>query len=98
MQKRQTLQDVARAARVSMTTASMSLNGKGANKIPLATRQRVQDAAIALQFRPHGVARALVRQRADVLGVVCTLNPFVEMAHHAFEQALLSALFYHTLE
>jgi LacI family transcriptional regulator len=98
MLKRPTLKDVAQAASVSTTTASMALNGKGMNKIPAATRQRVQEAAAALEFRPHGVARALKRQRAHVLGVVCTLNPFVEMAHHAFEQALLSALVYHTLE
>jgi LacI family transcriptional regulator len=98
MQKRPTLKDVAKAASVSTTTASMAINGKGTSKIPLSTRQRVQEAAAALQFRPHGVARALKRQRAHVLGVVCTLNPFVEMAHHAFEQALLSALFYRTLE
>lgn len=98
MSRRITLADVARAASVSKTTASMALNGKGMGKIPASTRQRVQSAADALQFRPHGVARALARRRADAIGVVCTLNPFVELAHHAFEQALLSALFYHALE
>lgn len=98
MAKRTTLADVAQAASVSKTTASLALNGKANDKIPASTRQRVLAAADALQFRPHGVARALVRRRADVLGVVCTLNPFVELAHHAFEQALLSALFHHVLE
>lgn len=96
--KRPTLEDVARAASVSKTTASLALNGKAENKIPSATRARVLAAADALQFRPHGVARALTRRRADVLGVICTLNPFVELAHHAFEQALLSALFHHALD
>jgi len=98
MKKRPTLADVAQSAGVSKTTASLALNGKGLNKIPASTRARVLAAAGALQFRPHGVARALVRRRAEVLGVVCTVNPFFEMAHHAFEQALLSALFYHALE
>jgi LacI family transcriptional regulator len=98
MNKRPTLADVARAAGVSKTTASLALNGKRVEKIPATTRDRVLAAAGALQFRPHGVARALVHRRADVLGVVCTLNPFVEMSHHAFEQALLSAVFYHSLE
>ena len=98
MSKRPTLADVAKAANVSVTTASLALNGKATDKIPLSTRKRVYAAAETLNFRPNGVARALVRQRADVLGVVCTLNPFVELAHHSFEQALLSALFYHALE
>src|SRR5689334_17304073 len=98
MNKRSTLADVARAANVSKTTASMALNGKGLDKIPHATRARVLAAADELQFRPHAVARALVRRRADVLGIVCTVNPFVELAHHAFEHALLSAVFYHALE
>ncbi len=40
----------------------------------------------------------MTRRRADVLGLVCTVNPFVEMAHHPFELELLSALFYHALE
>ncbi len=98
MHKRPTLEDVAFAAGVSKTTVSLTLSGKGINKIPSVTRERVLAAAAKLQFRPHGVARALGRRRADVLGVVCTLNPFVELAHHAFEQSLLSALFYQTLE
>ena len=98
MEKRPTLADVAREARVSKTTASLALNGKGLNKIPAATRSRVLAAADALRFRPHGVARALVRRRADTLGVVCTVHPFVELAHHAFEHALLSAVFHYALE
>jgi DNA-binding LacI/PurR family transcriptional regulator len=98
MNRRATLADVAHAAKVSKTTASMALNGKGLNKIPPVTRERVLAAAQELHFRPHGVARALTRRCADVLGVVCTVNPFIEMAHHAFEQTLLSALFYHALE
>lgn len=96
--RRSTLADVARDAGVSKTTASMALNGKGANKIPDSTRIRVQAAADALRFRPHGVARALTRRRADVLGIVCTVSPFVELAHHAFEHTLLAAIFHHALE
>src|SRR5579859_1132336 len=98
MEKRPTLADVAREARVSKTTASLALNGKGLNKIPAATRSRVLAVADALRFRPHAVARALVRRRAETLGVVCTVNPFVELAHHAFEHALLSAIFHYALE
>jgi LacI family transcriptional regulator len=98
MEKRPTLADVAREAGVSKTTASLALNGKGLNKIPDETRARVRAAAEALRFRPHGVARALVRRRAETLGVVCTVHPFVELAHHAFEHALLSAIFHDALQ
>ncbi|HZO90699.1 MAG TPA: LacI family DNA-binding transcriptional regulator [Chthonomonadaceae bacterium] len=96
MRKRPTLADVALAAGVSKTTASLALNGN--NRIPPATRERVLAAAETLQFRPHAVARALVRRRAEVLGIVCAVQPFAKMAPHAFEHALLSAIFYHALE
>jgi DNA-binding LacI/PurR family transcriptional regulator len=98
MKHHPTLADVARAAGVSKTTASMALNGKGLTKIPDATRERVLNAAGTLQYRPHGLARALTRRRADVLGVVCKVSPFIERAHHAFEQGLLSAIFGRALE
>ncbi len=98
MNRRSTLADVARAAQVSKTTASMAVNGKGDGKIPLVTRQRVMEAANALHFRPHAVARALVNRCANVLGIVWTLDPFRRAANHPFEQALLSAIFYEALE
>lgn len=98
LDKRTTLADVARAASVSKATASLALNGKALHKMSVSTRERVEAAAEALQFRPHAAARALVRRRTDVLGVVCTVNPFVQLAHHAFEQTLLSAIFFHSLE
>lgn len=97
MRKRPTLADVARAAGVSKTAASLALNGKGLNKVADTTRKRVIAVAEEMSYRPHGVARALVRRRADVLGVVSTVSPFADMAHHAFEHALLSAVFYHAL-
>ncbi len=98
MKTRPTLVDVARIAGVSKTTASLVLNGKGNSNIPEATRQRVFDAARSLQFRPNGVARALTKQRADVLGVVCTISPFIRRSVHAFEHGLLSAIFSQALQ
>lgn len=98
MRKRPTLVDVAREAGVSKTTASMALNGKGHSNIPDATRERVVAAAVALEFRPHAVARALTRRCAEVLGIVCTVNPFEDLSHHAFEHCLYAAIFYHSLE
>ncbi len=98
MKNRPTLADVARVAGVSKTTASMALNGKGDGNIPAATREKVLAAAQALQYRPHGVARALTRRRADVLGIVCNISPFIRRAQHAFEHGLLSAVFHRALE
>ncbi|HEV2471713.1 MAG TPA: LacI family DNA-binding transcriptional regulator [Chthonomonadales bacterium] len=98
MKIRTTLADVAREAGVSKTTASMVVNGKGQKNIPGPTRARVLSAANKLHFRPHGVARALSRRRADVLGVVCSVAPFRDLAEHPFEQTLLAAVFHHALE
>src|SRR5687768_8968253 len=91
--RRATLADVAHHAGVSKTTASLALNGKGRGSIPESTRDRVIDAARTLHFRPHGLARALTRRKADVIGVVCRISPFVERSHHAFEHGLLSTIF-----
>ena len=99
MKPRATLADVARSAGVSKTTASLVLNGKGEANISEETRQRVITTAAALHFRPHGVARALTRRRADVLGIVCAIDPFVEQVHHhEFEHTLLSAIFSRAME
>ena len=54
-----TLVDVARRAGVSPATASRALSGSGPAS-PEA-RERVRDAAAALGFRPHPVARRLAR-------------------------------------
>jgi LacI family transcriptional regulator len=96
--KRSTLADVAVAAGVSKTTASLALNGKGIGSIPGATRDRVLEAAGQLQFRPHAAARALVRRRAEVLGVVSSFDPFADLVHHAFDQGLLAAVFHVALQ
>jgi DNA-binding LacI/PurR family transcriptional regulator len=95
--KRSTLADVAVAAGVSKTTASLALNGKAQGSIPGPTRDRVLAAAGALSFRPDAAARALVRRSAEVLGVVCSFDPFVDLSHHAFDQGLLAAVFHRTL-
>src|SRR5438067_10207280 len=98
MQSRPTLADVARIAGVSKTAASLVLNGKGTNNVSEATHERIVVAARSLGFRPHGVARALSRRRADVLGVVGKIDPFVHESQHLFEHGVLSAIFRRTLE
>lgn len=51
------LRDVAAAAFVSVSTASMALNGNPA--VAIETRERVRLAAAALNYRPDATARAL---------------------------------------
>ncbi len=56
---RTTLRDVAAASGVSVTTVSFVLNNNPKQTIPIATRERVQQAARDLGYVPHGTARAL---------------------------------------
>lgn len=61
------LSDVARAASVSLATASKALNGTG--RMTAETRDRVQRTAKELGFRPNAMARALTRQRSFTVGL-----------------------------
>jgi len=62
-----TIKDVARAAEVSITTASYVLNGKG--NISEATRQRVLAAAEKLNYHPNAHARHLKKRQTRTIGV-----------------------------
>jgi LacI family transcriptional regulator len=70
-----TLQDVARLAGVSTKTVSRVVNNQG--EISEATRQRVQQAIEQLGYHPNFLARSLVSQHSNTLGVVASgLNYF----------------------
>ncbi len=62
------IQEVARAAGVSVTTVSHALNGRG--KVSAGTRERVARVAEGLGYRPNRVATALRSRRTGVLGFV----------------------------
>jgi LacI family transcriptional regulator len=65
---RPSLRDVARAANVSMATASRALNGlKGMSD---QTRSRVLEAAAQLGFRPNEIARSLKVRASRTIGLV----------------------------
>ncbi len=65
-----TLQDVARLAGVSLTTASLCLNGKARRyKIAESTRERVVAVARAHRFSPNLHAQAIAGQRTYLVGV-----------------------------
>ena len=64
------LADVARLAGVSSQTVSRVVNG--APHISPQTRGRVQQAIERLGYRPNAAARALVRGRTGLIGVIAT--------------------------
>ena len=67
-----TIDDVARAAGVSVSTVSYALSGK--RPISASTRQRVERAVRELGYRPHAGARALASQRTNVLALMAPLR------------------------
>ena len=76
---RATIKDVAREARVSVTTASVALSGRP-TAIPVGeeTRRRVLAASVALDYRPNPFARSLRTGRSRTLGLMVTTisDPF----------------------
>jgi DNA-binding LacI/PurR family transcriptional regulator len=83
-----TILDVARLAKISKSTVSNVIRGR--DGIAQATRDRVHLAIEQLGYRPNVLARQMVQQKTNVLGVVIgdLANPFYsEMAkqieHHA---------------
>jgi LacI family transcriptional regulator len=63
-----TLKDVAKLAGVSTKTVSRVVNNQG--EIRKETRERVQVAIQQLGYRPNVLARSLIHQRTNTLGVV----------------------------
>jgi LacI family transcriptional regulator len=71
-----TMRDVAQEAGVSIKTVSRVVNNQG--EVSDETRQRVLTTIEELGYRPSKVARALVTQRTDTVGLVLgdITNPF----------------------
>lgn len=63
-----TIKDVALRAGVSVATASRALNNNG--RMQQETRDRVQQAAADLSYRPNSMARGLVQKRSFTLGLL----------------------------
>jgi DNA-binding LacI/PurR family transcriptional regulator len=87
---RAVLADVARMAGVSRSTASKILNEVPTLLVRPDTRQRVLDAAAALDYRPHATARALAGGSPHALALLVPelTNPvYSKMIRSAFSQA-----------
>jgi len=63
-----TLSDVAKAAGVSLATASKALNGR--DQVRAETRDRVIRAAERLSFSPNALARSLLAGRTGTVGLI----------------------------
>lgn len=85
------LSDVARAAGVSLATASRALADQ--DLVRATTRERVREAASMLGYVPHGAARALASRRSRTIGAVFPPvdNPIFAAATQALGNALASA-------
>ena len=85
------LADVARAAGVSLATASRALSEP--EMVREDTRARVEEAAAMLGYVPHGAARALATSRTRTIGAVFPPvdNPIFAGATHALAQELAAA-------
>ncbi|MFC6704824.1 LacI family DNA-binding transcriptional regulator [Flexivirga alba] len=61
------IRDVAKAAGVSITAVSWTLNGKG--EVAESTRQHIREVAESLGYQPNEAARSLQSGRSRILGV-----------------------------
>jgi LacI family sucrose operon transcriptional repressor len=84
---RLTIDDIARLAGVSRTTASMVLNGRAAQyRISEATQQRVLAVARDHDFQPSHSARALRSGSSNTLGLI--VPELTNYAHASLAQAM----------
>jgi LacI family transcriptional regulator len=90
-----TLQDVAAAAGVSASAASVVLNGgNSGTRVSVPTRRKVMEIASRLGYRPNEVARSLVTGRSNRIGIYSgrsqldSRNPFfAEVLGGVFREA-----------
>ncbi|MEP3672776.1 MAG: LacI family DNA-binding transcriptional regulator [Hyphomicrobiales bacterium] len=83
-----TLEEVAKAAKVSTATASRCLNEP--HKVSAKTRERVLEVVKQLRYSPNFVARAIAAKRTNTYGVVIPTmeNAIFARGIEAFQQTL----------
>jgi LacI family transcriptional regulator len=96
MIKRISMKDIAQDLRVSIVTVSKALRNQ--NDISAATRQRVLDRAVELNYMPNLAARTLATQRSYIIGFVVPdlmISFFAEISKGVAER--LAPLGYHVV-
>ncbi len=91
MKPRISSHDVARKAGVSQSTVSLVLNGREDARIPEATRQRVLEAARALNYSRNAAARALVTGKTHRIGVL-PIHPRSFLDHGSYYGNLITGI------
>jgi LacI family transcriptional regulator len=91
--KRPTIQDVARAARVHPSTVSRVLNPRTRGLVSPPVAKRVEDLARRLGYTPDPVAAGLRTRRSATVGVLIPdmANPVFPLILRGIESALMSA-------
>jgi LacI family transcriptional regulator len=91
--KRPTIQDVARAARVHPSTVSRVLNPRTRGLVSPAVAKRVEGLARRLGYTPDPVAAGLRTRRSATVGVLIPdmANPVFPLILRGIESALMSA-------
>lgn len=86
-----TLHEVARRAGVSAMTVSRVVNGRGS--VDSETRQRVEEAIQALDYIPNRIARGLISQKTQTIGIIVPdiVNPFFAPVVRGAESAARKA-------
>ena len=83
-----TIADVARQAGVDRAVVSKVLSGDPVLRVREETRQRVRDAAAALDYRPNFHARGLARAEAGAIGLLVPVdNPLMVLLIAGAEKA-----------
>jgi LacI family transcriptional regulator len=84
------IREVARRSGVSMATVSRALNGRP--DVSDATRARIEQVAQELGYTPNQQARALVRRRSDMVGLIWDTSYVESKGRQPFLQDLLVGL------
>src|SRR5215467_414831 len=85
--KAASISDVARESGVSIFTVSAVINNKA--HVSKARRQRVEEAIRKLNYHPNLIARSLIKQKTQTIGMIVTdiANPFFPMVVRGAEDS-----------
>ena len=84
------IREVAQRSGASVATVSRALNGRP--DVSAATRARVEAVARELGYRPNSQARAPVRRRSDIVGLIWDTTYVRTRGRHPFLQDVLVGL------